>query len=143
MGYPDWWGERPRAKGHGSGRGKTLHQQMGGSGKGRGNSVKANMAQAVVGATTNILEDDVRQVALLELSPEQWSTILNVIRTHKAESSPRLTGKNPWIIDTSASRHMTGTLTCMTNIRDIEPCLVSMSNGTNMCNKRGNNHSWG
>lgn len=70
MGYLDWWAERPQAKGHGSGRGKTLHQQMGGSRKGRGNSAKANMAQAVVGATTNIVEDDVKQVALPELSLE-------------------------------------------------------------------------
>lgn len=58
MGYPDRWGERPHAEGRGSRRGKTLHQQMCGLGKGRGNNAKANMVQVVAEATANAVEDN-------------------------------------------------------------------------------------
>ncbi|XXG72615.1 hypothetical protein AAC387_Pa07g1674 [Persea americana] len=79
----NWWGERPRAESRASGRGK-----------GRGNSAKANVAQAVniTGATSNDAVGDGEQVALSGLSPTQWSALLNVISTHKTGTSTRLSG---------------------------------------------------
>nr|KYP36806.1 hypothetical protein KK1_042044 [Cajanus cajan] len=46
LGYPDWWGDRPRGIGKGSGRGKSGQYNIGSAGKGRG-LIKANVAQVV------------------------------------------------------------------------------------------------
>ena len=44
IGYPEWWGERPKTDGKTSGKTKMLHRS--GVGRGRGSSLKANVAQA-------------------------------------------------------------------------------------------------
>ena len=127
VGYPDWWGDRPRSVGRALGRGKHVHRPMSGAVKGRGNNAKVNMTQVVDDTEVMKYEDD--QV-LPGLSSKQWNALLNAINTQKGGTSTRLTGENSWIIDTGASHHMTSTLACMNDVRDIEPCPVGMPNGT-------------
>ena len=55
-----------------------------------------------------------------------------MLNSHKGGSNERLTGKHnslPWIIDTGASHHMTGTYECLTDLRSITPCPVGLPNG--------------
>jgi hypothetical protein len=35
VGYPDWWGDRPRSEARALGRGKHVHRSMSGAGKGK------------------------------------------------------------------------------------------------------------
>jgi hypothetical protein len=127
VGYPDWWGDRPRSEARALGRGKHVHRSMSGAGKGKGNNAKVNMTQ-VVDATEAMANGD--DQVLPGLSSKQWNALLNAINAQKGGTSTRLTGENPWIIDTGASHHMTSTLACMNDVRDIEPCPVGMPNGT-------------
>lgn len=57
IGYPDWWGERPKIEGKGNGRGKT--QQLTRTGLGRGGVVRANAVKNGGTSSGNtILEGD-------------------------------------------------------------------------------------
>lgn len=59
----------------------------------------------------------------------------------KVTASETLTGKLllvPWILDTGASNHMTGPLDILTEVIDIEPCLVGLPDGRHsIATKRG------
>ena len=66
------------------------------------------------------------------LSDEQWVTLLTMLNSHKGGANERLTGKQnifPWIIDTEASHHMTGTYECLNDLHDIMSCSVGLPNG--------------
>ncbi|KAK4429083.1 hypothetical protein Salat_1208300 [Sesamum alatum] len=127
IGYPDWWGDRPRRGGKGPRRGRG---GINTSGRGRSN-VRANVAQIANGVGQHQNEqNEADRSAFPGLTNEQWVALLNLLNTHKIGASKKLTGKtycHDWILDTGASQHMTGEL--LTGVRKISPCLVGLPNG--------------
>ncbi|XP_019179250.1 PREDICTED: uncharacterized protein LOC109174468 [Ipomoea nil] len=119
-------GERPRSNGRSGSRG--TQQQIG---RGKSATPRVNVAQAAVGEIPSqaVSMTNTEQTAIGGLSKEQWSALLAALSVHKPETNQRLSGNLPWIIDTGASNHMTGTLNHMTNVRTIEPCPVGLPNG--------------
>ncbi|XP_074265512.1 uncharacterized protein LOC141587949 [Silene latifolia] len=100
--FPDWWGSRPRTL-------ADLHKKRGvGSASGvagstTGSSVHANYLFAGANVTSS---------------------------THSVSSSERLSGMfSTWIIDTGASNHVIGDLSCFTEQCDIPTRPVGLPNG--------------
>nr|GMC84661.1 retrovirus-related Pol polyprotein from transposon TNT 1-94 [Ipomoea batatas] len=126
IGYPDWWGVRPRSNGRTASRGT---QQQ--TGRGKGATTRVNVAQAAVGEIPSqaVSMTNTEQTAIGGISNEQWSALLAALSINKPEANQRLSGNLPWIIDTEASNHMTGTLNHMVNVRTIEPCPIGLPNG--------------
>ncbi|KAJ1410810.1 Gag-polypeptide of LTR copia-type [Sesbania bispinosa] len=107
IGYPDWWGDRTRGSGRGSGRGKAGQQGM--TFVGRGHRSETN-----------------------GLNDEQWQALLNILNNAKIGATKRLTGKCSslhWILDTGASHHMTGRIDYLSHVRDVIECPVRLPNG--------------
>jgi len=68
---------------------------------------------------------------LPELNSEQWASLLELINSHKANSTENLTGKSKttaWILDTGASNHMTGNVENLHNLKEISACLIGLPN---------------
>ena len=85
VGYPDWWGDRPRdTKLAGRGRGTIV------GGRGRGGALRANVAQATPGATSGFNGE---QQGMPKLNSEQGASLVELINSHKANSAKKLTGK--------------------------------------------------
>ena len=133
IGYPEGWGDSPLTTtgGHSGGRGCGVQQGTGG-GRGRGGTARANVVQTsgTDGRRSVVIDSD--RTGINGLSDEQWVTLLTMLNSHKCGANERLTGKQnilPWIIDTGASHHMTGTYECLNDMRDIIPCPVGLPNG--------------
>lgn len=53
-----------------------------------------------------------------------------MLRNKKTGNNDKTTGKQQrWIIDTGASNHMNGDLSCMESTREIQGCPVGMPDG--------------
>jgi hypothetical protein len=129
IGYPDWWGDRPRHETKVGSRMKGQQQgRSANSGRGRGMGVRANAAQANFGRTVEATTE-VDKGGLSGLSTEQWKILVNMLESQKGNSSERMTGKEAWIIDTGASNHMTGNLRSLQELKDIQGCPVGMPDG--------------
>lgn len=104
IGYPEWWGDRPKH------RVDIRGSQTTSAGRGRGYTPRDNVTQIntdAVGSSTELTEHD-RQ-GLCGLSDEQWNAIQKLINSGKSATS--LSGKTHdtlWILDTGATHHMTG-----------------------------------
>ncbi|KAJ8639810.1 hypothetical protein MRB53_016504 [Persea americana] len=130
IGYPDWWGDRPRTVSRGgrrSGRGGST------GGRGRGGVPRANVAQGLSAqptiAAAQVTEDDQEGSGF---SSEQWATLLNLLNSSKPGTTEHLTGKKNilhWIIDTGATQHMTCDLECLREVRSVEACPVGLPDG--------------
>ncbi|CAJ2634039.1 unnamed protein product [Trifolium pratense] len=92
IGYPDWWGDRPR---HGTKAVARMKGQQQGrsasSGRGKGMGVRANAAQAITGKTVEATTE-VDKGGLAGLSTEQWQILVNMLDSQKGNSSERMTG---------------------------------------------------
>jgi hypothetical protein len=128
IGYPEWWSDRPRRTGRGSANGKGIQQGSSVS-KGRGGFIKANTAHALVNKSNLSLEGEQSEVA--GLSDEQWKTLLHLLNNATTSSTEKLSGMQ-WIIDTGASRHMTGRLDCLSDMKNIAHCQVGLPNGNHI-----------
>ncbi|KAJ1386322.1 Retrotransposon gag domain [Sesbania bispinosa] len=131
IGYPDWWGDRPRNELRTGGRGKA--QQRSGStvGRGRGGAVRANATLVARRNASNSLAETEKS-GLAGLSNEQWQTLVDMLNNQKANINEKMTGKNihdSWIIDTEASNHMTGNLKILCNLRTVPGCPVGLPDG--------------
>ncbi|KZV52705.1 hypothetical protein F511_23168 [Dorcoceras hygrometricum] len=131
IGYPDWWGDRPKGSGRGSGRGQGgSRQSIGSGGKGRGGPIRAN---AAIVTSQEIKTNETDKGGLSGLSSEQWNTLLNLLNTPKDGNQVRLNGTYntmEWIIDTGASNHMEGRLELMSNIRkSAHPVHIGLPDG--------------
>nr|GMD96947.1 retrovirus-related Pol polyprotein from transposon TNT 1-94 [Ipomoea batatas] len=126
IGYLDWWGVRPQSNGRSASRG-TQQQTR----RGKCATTRVNVAQATVGESPSqaVSMTNTEQTAIGGLSNEQWGALLAALSIHKPKANQRLSGNLPWIIDTGASNHMTGTLNHMVNVRTIEPCPIGLPNG--------------
>jgi hypothetical protein len=126
VGYPEWWGDRPRGESGGRGRGR----QRGGyaSGRGRNGNVRANAAH--INGETSTAMNIPNNNALPGLSNDQWQTLVNLLNNHKVNENDKMTGKDcEWIIDTGASNHMTGNIKLLQEMREITGCPVGLPDG--------------
>ena len=137
VGYPDWWGDRPRASGRrierlpGRGTAGSGH----GHGQPRANAMQTQSGQN--GSAPTVTKRD--HTGLPNLTEEQWTVLLSMINTKKNQSE-RLTGKTDieWIIDSGASHHMTGSLDLLLDVHNVKPCVVGLPNGDQtMATKEG------
>ncbi|CAH9072026.1 unnamed protein product, partial [Cuscuta epithymum] len=65
------------------------------------------------------------------LKPEQWQALLATFGKPNSINNG-VSGKFDvfsWIIDTGASNHVTGNLSCLSDVQDINPCSVGLPNG--------------
>ncbi|XP_050895027.1 uncharacterized protein LOC127101610 [Lathyrus oleraceus] len=130
VGYPEWWGDRPKNEGKSGGRGKSLQQA--GTGRGRGGIVRATVNVVHRGGTsaeTGVSHGD--GFGLAGISEEQLQSLVGFLNVHKANSNDKMTGEcdmNTWIIDTCCSNHMIGNLNHMRELRDIQSCSVGLPN---------------
>lgn len=96
----------------------------------------ANAAQAVVGTTNNYVAE-IENSGLVELSNEQWQTLVDMLNNHKSTTNEKMIGKNIynlWIIDSGASNHMTGNLKHLGELRTVQGCPVGLPDGQcNIC----------
>ena len=124
IGYPEWWGDRPKGAGRGNG------VQRGTRGRGRGMR-KVNAMQTLgPGAEANVMAS--AEGKLNGLSNEQWQTLLGLLNSAKPGAPEKLTGKcmiRGWIIDSGASHHMTGQLELLRNLQEIMECSVGLPDG--------------
>ncbi|GAU51477.1 hypothetical protein TSUD_413660 [Trifolium subterraneum] len=131
VGYPDWWGDRPRYEAKtGAGRVKGQQQTRGSNhDRRRCTLVHANGVHAYEGGTT-VSNANGDRGGLVGLSNEQWQTLVELLNTHKGSNIERMTGKNTtWIIDRGASNHMTENMTFMHKIKSVQGCPVGLPNG--------------
>ena len=120
IGYPDWWGDKPRgdAKSGGHSRGQQSSQQRieKGVGRGRG-AVKIYAAQASPGSTTTAGVSKGNDFGSLGLSTDQLQGLLLNNQKNSSSNPEKMTGKQvSWIIDTGAPNHMTGILNNLHNL---------------------------
>ena len=127
VGYPDWWGDRPRHEGKGVARVKG-QQQGRGTNSGRGRGVRANAAQVAVQRAPETATE-VDKGGLMGLSTKQWQTLVEILNNQKANANERMTGKETWIIDTGASNHMTGNLKLLQELKNVQGCPVGLPDG--------------
>jgi hypothetical protein len=132
VGYPEWWGDRPRGENKPSGRGKW--QQRAGNDTRRGQKGMANANAAQIIGTSTAASDkngvSLENSGLTGLSSEQWQTLVDLLNNHKGSIAERMTGKNVvWIIDTGASNHMTGDLRLLRDLKVVQSCPVGLPNG--------------
>ena len=136
IGYPDWWGERPRNEGGNIGR----NQPKTGGSRRRSATVRANVTQVATEGHADTGTDNGRS-EMVGLSNEQWHDILKILNSRKSTENEKMTGKNVcdlWIIDSGASNHMTGTMRNFNKERTIEGCPVGLPNGEHvLANKEG------
>ncbi|KAH9647981.1 retrovirus-related pol polyprotein from transposon RE2 [Citrus sinensis] len=146
IGYPEWWGERPKAMrnvsrgrgnsrqnsgNNGCGRGNS-RQNGGNNGRGHGGPARGNAAQ--VATRSNNLSGELPKSAasdLSGLSSEQWNTLLNLLNSKKDNTS-RISGKRnsmEWILNTGASHHMTGNRKILRDIVSVIPCSIQLPDG--------------
>ena len=129
IGYPEWWGDRPRSDAKDGGRGRAQPSQ-GGRGGGRGGRVvnRVNATQAGVKMLTGV-ESSVTPPP--GLSPKQWQTLLHVLGWSQHATTEKMTGKDLLgILDTGATNHMAGMLGVLRDLKEIAPCPVGLPNGT-------------
>jgi hypothetical protein len=129
IGYPDWWGNKPRSRATGRGSGR---KRSGEGGRDKGGVLRAIVTQTLAIRSGRRGATDSDRKGLSGLDDEQWSTLLEILSLQKNVSNKRLTGKQgiwPWIIDLGASYHMIGTSACLIDLSDIVPYPIGLPNG--------------
>ncbi|KAK9190783.1 hypothetical protein WN943_019393 [Citrus x changshan-huyou] len=128
IGYPEWWTAN-RGKGNTGGRGQTNNS----AGRSKSHAIVANAALIPTGEGGNqviptLSAQDWAALAAT-LTDDQWATMVNMLNSqNKDVSKEKLSGK--WILDTGASRHMTGSRELMTDLQNIGPSPIGLPNGT-------------
>ncbi|XP_010552807.1 PREDICTED: uncharacterized protein LOC104823078 [Tarenaya hassleriana] len=113
LGYPEWWGDRPRGRSDRGGRGAPNRGKS---------SVRVNSVHTPVSSSPSILGASPEPVALPSdasplpgLNAEQWKTLVSLVNAGKIGATTTSSGMSssvPWILDTGASRHMTVVSPC-------------------------------
>ncbi|XP_074306647.1 uncharacterized protein LOC141641902 [Silene latifolia] len=121
--FPDWWGDRPRSladlrrarsKARGSARGSGSGTAVSGSGQGSGSDGSAGSS----GGTSSGVNPSV-----------QAHLVHSGVSTNTMSVSDRLSGMFFWILDTGASNHVMGNLSCLVAPRTIASRPVGLPNG--------------
>lgn len=103
IGYPEWWGERPRSRSmEGRGRGGVSFS----GGRGRGVTAFANRVHVPNLNTTeeaNYVVTDQDRDGVGGITESQWHSIKHILNAGKEVATEKLTGKSnspSWIMDT-------------------------------------------
>lgn len=73
---------------------------------------------------------DAERSGLTNLNDDQWQMLVEMLNNYKGNSNERMTGKrSDWIIDTGASNHMTGNITELHDLKDMQGCPVGLLDG--------------
>lgn len=93
--YSNWWGDRPRSQGCGSGKGRGCSA---GAMRDHNGYIGANAAQAgSSNAVGNGLIGEANKEGLTGVSPAQWSVLMNMLKSHRPGNKGKLTsGTKPW-----------------------------------------------
>ena len=136
IGYPEWWGDHPRARTVTS---KNRDGSSNGAGRGRSAVAYANVAQINGQQHTqqaNYVVTEKDRDGVTGLSDNQWKSIMNILNannakgpTNTAETLTGMTTKPSWIWDTGASHHLTGKLEILNELQDMEPVLIVLADG--------------
>ncbi|XP_010552423.1 PREDICTED: uncharacterized protein LOC104822774 [Tarenaya hassleriana] len=123
LGYPEWWGDRPRNR---TNRGRGGSSSSRGRGVARSNAVSA----APAASSPAILDSDKPPVS--GLSNEQWQTLVSLLNAGKIGATETISGmcsNVPWILDTGASHHMTGCPELLTNLSPMTSSSIILPDG--------------
>ncbi|XP_068477195.1 uncharacterized protein [Phaseolus vulgaris] len=82
IGYPEWWGDKPKSEGKWNGRGR---QGM----RNKGNPTRANVAHAS-GSNSQANNDD-KKLEMAGLTNEQWKVLVDMISKQKSNESEKMT----------------------------------------------------
>lgn len=130
IGYPEWWGDRPRNDSKSGGRGKE-HGFGRGGGRGNRGMARANAVQTTSSAKTanNMTTGELEGTRVPGLNDEQWERLLAMLNKPKSMMPEKMTGKT-WIIDTGATNHMTCMIKELGNVKEIPNCPVGLPDGS-------------
>ena len=135
IGYPTWWGDRPRSKlPSTSDLSKApVASRTPATTSRRTDTARVNHISAAAPATaaTMALNDDDR-VGFTGLNDQQWRTLVHMLNERNPVSHDRFSGtffSESWIIDSGASNHMTGTLDCLSDVTTIPPIRINLPDG--------------
>ncbi|XP_010268948.1 PREDICTED: uncharacterized protein LOC104605761 [Nelumbo nucifera] len=129
-GYPEWWGDRHAQPGKKQVAGEVVRAWVPVD---KDEETRQENAAQAAGSETGGQKvgttNDHDRSGFLGLSGDQWTTLLNILNSHKSE---RLSGKKiptDCIIDSGESHHMTGEINLLIDVRNITPCLMELPNG--------------
>ncbi|CAA7032084.1 unnamed protein product [Microthlaspi erraticum] len=133
IGYPDWWGERPRVRTmQGKGRGGF----SGSASHGRGRMVNYANAVQVPPVTAqeqvNYTITDKDRDGVNGLNDSQWRMLMNLLNAGASTSTEKLSGTyfpSSWMLDTGASHHLTENYNLLINVRKMDPVLIILADG--------------
>lgn len=150
IGYPWWWGERPRSNNL-----KLPNTQQGGS------NVPANDRRGLLPSTPKCVDQaHVNQVTfsapsftansaiteadrsgIIGLNDQEWQSLKKMLNERKPDTHERLSGKHfieSWVIDTGASNHMTGSIEFLVEVSVMSPVFIKLPDGRfTRANKQG------
>ncbi|XP_074300285.1 uncharacterized protein LOC141631525 [Silene latifolia] len=130
--FPEWWGDRPRTLAD-LRRARAASSRGSGYGGARGgHGTSASSHQAAMGPVTSSGQAATSGQAGSSShagSSVQANLVTTSVSTNTVNISDRLSGMFPWIIDTGASNHVTGNLTCLEAQRIIPSRTVGLPNG--------------
>ncbi|CAA7040888.1 unnamed protein product [Microthlaspi erraticum] len=128
IGYPPWWGDRPRNKEPPPTRDQSRNKGV--------SVAQANSVMASSGAPTHVANSMVThadRVGFSGLKEDEWHTLMQMLNERKTEKGTlSLLGMlttNSWIIDTGASNHMTGSVDFLFDVRDMAPMSIKLPDG--------------
>ncbi|CAA7013101.1 unnamed protein product [Microthlaspi erraticum] len=133
VGYPEWWGERPRTRTmQGRGRGGAVSSANAGRGRSVNYANAVQVPQLPPTEQANYVLTDRDRDGVQGLNDAQWRALMNLLNTEKSNATEKLSGKIPspsWIMDTGASHHLTGNRHILSDLRDMDPVLIILADG--------------
>ncbi|XP_074299960.1 uncharacterized protein LOC141631152 [Silene latifolia] len=121
--FPEWWGDRPRTLAEYRHYRLTIAGGSRGSGSGAAGSGAAGSGAAGSGASGSGSGRDKDGTIPVRANAVMGPT------AHSLLASDRLSGMCSWILDTGASNHVTGTLSCLETRKEINGRPVCLPNG--------------
>lgn len=124
IGYPPWWGDRPRN------RGPTPVSSSRGKGTTTVNAMES-LSLGTPGASSSTISQGDR-VGFSGLDEAQWKLLVTMLEERKQPHPTRLSGNlffESWIIDTGATNHMTGSREYLMDIKFMSPVRIKLPDG--------------
>lgn len=141
IGYPPWWGDRPRNKGPGN-RG-TAQTQAPMKNRGKETALVNAMGALSIGSqgSSSTAITDADRVGFSGLNETQWRTLVSMLDERKQPPPTRLSGKpffETWILDSGATNHMTGSKGYISDIQYMTPINIKLPDGRfTVANQKG------
>jgi len=122
IGYPEWWGDRPRTNRKKGGRGRgsqsSLQQTKKGADRGHG-VVWVNAAQAIPGGSTIGSTSDGNDMKSLWLSHDQLQTLMKLLKDQNNHPTEKMTDGNNIVATKALGKQHYSFLLRKLGIRDL------------------------